>query len=189
MNWKIYAWIKRGKRRKEILHLLANSNTPLTIKDIKSKQKIAMPNNIKEAQKNHFLASGFERNDLMNMNNFLITLCMNYLPKWLGRLPHPQSRTLFCTKIRPTLAHYLQRMLYKRYFQLLENDKLAVILEVRLSMNSYKTKILSDHQTDKPCQEHPILPQVLFPEFRSKYPLAFCSLQSWHNQTSSKRRR
>ena len=42
VDWKLYAWIKRGKRRKEILHFLSNSNQPVTPKEIKDELKISL---------------------------------------------------------------------------------------------------------------------------------------------------
>jgi len=42
MDWKDYAWLNRGKRRKSVLELLNNSEKPLSTKDVKSKLKIAL---------------------------------------------------------------------------------------------------------------------------------------------------
>lgn len=42
MDWELYAWLKRGKRRKETLKLLSDSNSPLTTKEIKIKLNVAM---------------------------------------------------------------------------------------------------------------------------------------------------
>lgn len=42
MDWKKFAWLKRGKRRVEVLNIFYNSNRPLTIKEIKNTSKIAM---------------------------------------------------------------------------------------------------------------------------------------------------
>ena len=42
MDWELYAWLKRGNRRKEVLKVIANSNKPLTVKEIKLELKIAM---------------------------------------------------------------------------------------------------------------------------------------------------
>lgn len=42
MDWRLYAWIKRGGRRKELLKLLSKSNQPLTAKDIKIQLKISL---------------------------------------------------------------------------------------------------------------------------------------------------
>lgn len=42
MDWSLYAWIKRGSRRKELLKLLSKSNQPLTAKDIKLQLKISL---------------------------------------------------------------------------------------------------------------------------------------------------
>jgi len=42
VDWKLYAWIKRGKRRKELLQFLSNSNQPVTPKEIKDELKISL---------------------------------------------------------------------------------------------------------------------------------------------------
>ena len=42
MDWELYAWLKRGSRRKEVLLILSRSNNPLTTKEIKLKLSIAM---------------------------------------------------------------------------------------------------------------------------------------------------
>lgn len=42
MDWKNYAWLNRGKRRKSVLELLNKSEKPLSTKDVKSKLKIAI---------------------------------------------------------------------------------------------------------------------------------------------------
>jgi len=42
MDWESYAWLKRGNRRREALRIIASSNTPLTVKEIKNKLKVAM---------------------------------------------------------------------------------------------------------------------------------------------------
>ena len=42
MDWELYAWLKRGNRRREILKVIAGSNSPLTVNEIKTKVKIAM---------------------------------------------------------------------------------------------------------------------------------------------------
>lgn len=42
MDWKLYAWLKRGSRRKEILQLLSESKKPLTPKEIKNELKISL---------------------------------------------------------------------------------------------------------------------------------------------------
>lgn len=43
MDWKTFAWIKRGNRRKEALKILSNSNQPLSPTDMKNKMKISLP--------------------------------------------------------------------------------------------------------------------------------------------------
>jgi len=42
VDWKLYAWVKRGKRRKELLQFLSNSNQPVTPKEIKDELKISL---------------------------------------------------------------------------------------------------------------------------------------------------
>ena len=42
MDWELYAWLKRGSRRKEILKVISNSKTHLTINELRTKVKIAM---------------------------------------------------------------------------------------------------------------------------------------------------
>lgn len=42
MNWKKFAWLKRGKRRKNVLQVFANVNKPLTINEVKNISKIAI---------------------------------------------------------------------------------------------------------------------------------------------------
>jgi predicted transcriptional regulator len=42
MDWELYAWLKRGNRRKEILKVIATATNPLTVNEIKTKVKIAM---------------------------------------------------------------------------------------------------------------------------------------------------
>jgi len=42
MDWNKFAWLKRGKRRVEVLNIFYNSNHPLAIKEIKNTSKIAM---------------------------------------------------------------------------------------------------------------------------------------------------
>jgi len=42
VDWKLYAWLKRGSRRKEILQLLSESKKPLTPKEIKNELKISL---------------------------------------------------------------------------------------------------------------------------------------------------
>jgi DNA-binding transcriptional regulator GbsR (MarR family) len=42
VDWRLYAWIKRGNRRKEVLRLISKSNQPLTAKDIKIQLKISL---------------------------------------------------------------------------------------------------------------------------------------------------
>ena len=39
MDWELYAWLKRGNRRREALKTIAGSNAPLTVKEIKNKLK------------------------------------------------------------------------------------------------------------------------------------------------------
>ena len=42
MDWKKYAWVRRGKRRSETLGILYKENRPLTINDIHIRSKIAI---------------------------------------------------------------------------------------------------------------------------------------------------
>ena len=42
MDWKLFAWLKRGKRRQSILKLLSESNKPLSTNEIKIKLKVAI---------------------------------------------------------------------------------------------------------------------------------------------------
>ena len=42
MDWDLYAWLKRGKRRKEVLKLLVNSQSPMTANEVKAKLKVAL---------------------------------------------------------------------------------------------------------------------------------------------------
>lgn len=42
MDWELYAWLKRGNRRKEVLKLLVNSQSPMTTNEIKEKLKVAL---------------------------------------------------------------------------------------------------------------------------------------------------
>lgn len=43
MDWETYAWLKRGIRRMDVLNKINSSKNPLTIKDIKIKSKVALP--------------------------------------------------------------------------------------------------------------------------------------------------
>lgn len=43
MNWELYAWLKRGSRRLDILQHLSNSDRPLTANDIKNNLKMSLP--------------------------------------------------------------------------------------------------------------------------------------------------
>jgi DNA-binding transcriptional regulator GbsR (MarR family) len=42
VDWKIYAWVKRGSRRKEILDVIINSKNPVTAKDLSNLQNISL---------------------------------------------------------------------------------------------------------------------------------------------------
>jgi len=42
MDWKLYAWVNRGSRRKGVLELLAKSEKPLSTNEIKKSLKIAI---------------------------------------------------------------------------------------------------------------------------------------------------
>ncbi len=43
MDWELYAWLKRGNRRKEILKLLVNTHSPITSNEIGIKLKVSLP--------------------------------------------------------------------------------------------------------------------------------------------------
>lgn len=43
MDWEKYAWLKRGNRRIKVLERISLSISPITIKEIKQKSKIALP--------------------------------------------------------------------------------------------------------------------------------------------------
>ena len=42
MDWKKYAWVRRGKRRQETLKVFDMAKTPLTVNDVHSKSRIAI---------------------------------------------------------------------------------------------------------------------------------------------------
>lgn len=42
MDWKKYAWVKRGKRRRVTLEVFNKTTKPLTVNDIHEKSKIAI---------------------------------------------------------------------------------------------------------------------------------------------------
>lgn len=42
MDWELYAWVKRGSQRKNVLQTLGHASTPLSTSDLKSKLKVAM---------------------------------------------------------------------------------------------------------------------------------------------------
>ena len=42
MDWKTFAWLRRGKRRTDVLKIIAKSKQPLAINDIKNILKIAI---------------------------------------------------------------------------------------------------------------------------------------------------
>jgi len=42
VDWKKYAWVRRGKRRFETLMVLYKENRPLTVNDIHVRSKIAI---------------------------------------------------------------------------------------------------------------------------------------------------
>jgi predicted transcriptional regulator len=43
VDWKTFAWIKRGNRRKEVLKLFAKSKNPLSSSDVKNNLNISLP--------------------------------------------------------------------------------------------------------------------------------------------------
>ncbi|MBP1910729.1 winged helix-turn-helix domain-containing protein [Methanolobus bombayensis] len=42
MDWVVFAWLKRGSRRKSILKLLCDSSSPLSANEIKNKLNISL---------------------------------------------------------------------------------------------------------------------------------------------------
>ena len=42
MDWKLFAWLKRGKRRQSVLEVLSKSNKPMSTNEIKTELKIAI---------------------------------------------------------------------------------------------------------------------------------------------------
>ena len=42
MDWVVFAWLKRGSRRKSILNLLSDSSSPLSANEIKNKLSISL---------------------------------------------------------------------------------------------------------------------------------------------------
>ena len=42
MDWNLYAWLKRGNRRKELLKFLSTTKQPLTANDIKTELNISL---------------------------------------------------------------------------------------------------------------------------------------------------
>ncbi|MHA1815290.1 MAG: hypothetical protein ACTSX1_04740 [Candidatus Heimdallarchaeaceae archaeon] len=70
MDWHKLAWVKRGKRRKEILIHLLNSKIPQSTKDIKNSLNIAM-------SQASFSISELEQNGLI--------ICMNPTDK-IGKI-------------------------------------------------------------------------------------------------------
>jgi len=42
MDWKLFAWLKRGRRRQSVLEVLSESNKPLSTNEIKVKLKVAI---------------------------------------------------------------------------------------------------------------------------------------------------
>jgi hypothetical protein len=42
MDWKLFAWLKRGSRRREVLLLLLHSDKPLSANEITTRLKIAL---------------------------------------------------------------------------------------------------------------------------------------------------
>lgn len=42
MDWELYAWLKRGSRRKAVLTLFHESEKALTANDVKNKAKISL---------------------------------------------------------------------------------------------------------------------------------------------------
>jgi DNA-binding MarR family transcriptional regulator len=42
MDWQKYAWVKRGKSRREVLSIVSKAAIPLTINEVHQKAKIAI---------------------------------------------------------------------------------------------------------------------------------------------------
>jgi len=42
VDWKLYAWVKRGNRRKDVLKLISNSKQSLSAKDITNELKMSL---------------------------------------------------------------------------------------------------------------------------------------------------
>lgn len=42
MDWAVYAWVKRGSRRRDLLKLLLHSKHPLAANEIKNELKISL---------------------------------------------------------------------------------------------------------------------------------------------------
>ena len=42
VDWKLYAWVKRGNRRKDVLKLISNSKQPLSAKNITDELKMSL---------------------------------------------------------------------------------------------------------------------------------------------------
>lgn len=42
MDWKKYAWLRRGRRRVEIMRIFYNARGPLTVKDVRMRSRIAI---------------------------------------------------------------------------------------------------------------------------------------------------
>jgi len=58
MDWELFAWLKRGKRRRAVLQLFVDTSHPLSIKDVKELSKIAISQSsviVKELHKKGFL--------------------------------------------------------------------------------------------------------------------------------------
>ncbi|MBU4299861.1 hypothetical protein L6303_02695 [archaeon] len=70
MNWTLYAWLKRGHRRKSILTEIYRSKDPLTANDISKKKNLAISQ------------VSFTLKELLNMQ---LTECLNLNDK-IGKL-------------------------------------------------------------------------------------------------------
>lgn len=58
MDWKLFAWLKRGARRRAVLLLLKDTSNPLTANDMKDKLNVALPQlsfTLKELRENHLV--------------------------------------------------------------------------------------------------------------------------------------
>ncbi len=70
MDWELYAWLKRGSRRRAVLTLLYESEKALTANEVKNKMKISLSQ------------SSFSLNELLDKK---LIVCLNPSDK-IGKL-------------------------------------------------------------------------------------------------------